>query len=439
MLESIPDNPTPSDISHLERMEKVIDALKSRFGMNVIITAAPNTVANEAAVDYTFENRPFFKTTTRLNPADPQQMDRLFKIRREQMGYFANAEGLAVIDSDPGGYSGSTDKEFVDILNRYMDIIGELNPDAYLYYWMWVGWQAYNRMWEEIEAGNKCPELHVVSSDFENVLNELIAGEKDNWKLFSCWPVHQEVIKKLGLQSKSLFFPYGVVEGEPTFPFTNLSPDNVSKEFSRFNDKDMPLGVMANSQTHAVQLPNTYLFAKAAGSKCMGCDSLEEFADSLIPGEGLLISQAWQALQSDDSSQMYALVPELREKSLEELSSGSAGGLLLMTPGDFLADLALQLEFRADVVEFMNSDESAQDNKAILGSLTRTWRRWQSRTGFSDAYMDTMNLHPALRKLGDENINKVLDDFNDWRDPGIRHGIVPRLLDAITDFAEDEE
>jgi len=435
MLETIPDDPTPSDINHLENMRSVIHTLKSRFGMQVLMTMGPNTMANQHASEYTFETRPFFKTTERLNPADKTAMDRMFSVRAMQMEYLAEADGIVVIDSDPGGYVGSTNMEFVGLLERFMDLASASNPDSVLYHWMWLGWETYNRMWEATLKGDAVPEIPTSREDFDDVLGALIKSSRSNWRLFSCFPVHQDIIDKYNLRDRAMFFPYGLIEGEPTFPFTNWNLDSIKNEFKRYNPSETPLGIMANAQTHALQLPNTFAFAREAGGDCMGCETLEDFANALIPGEGLLISRAWEALQGNDSSIMYALVPELREKSLEDMFSGSAGGLLLMTPGEFMEDLAYQLEFKADIVDLRSALATGETVKYAVGSLARSWKRWQIRTGFVDAYCDVLGIHETLKLLNDPAINSIIVDFDNWRTPEIRHGLLTRLLEALDDWS----
>lgn len=44
-------------------------------------------------------------------------------------------------------------------------------------------------------------------------------------------------------------------------------------------------------------------------------------------------------------------------------------------------------------------------------------------------------LNEPLSKLGDENLNSVLRQFHNWRNPSVRNGLVPRILDAMEKFA----
>ena len=73
-----------------------------------------------------------------------------------------------------------------------------------------------------------------------------------------------------------------------------------------------------------------------------------------------------------------------------------------------------------------------------LQQLLAVFRPYQSCLGFEDAYggdlAEALN-HP-LQQLDDTELNTVLSDFSQWRDPTVRHGIVSRLLDAIEGYCE---
>ena len=128
LTETMPDPLTRSDVAHLTKMRAVVDMLQAEFGMTVLIVFGANTVGNKAAAEFTFENRPFFKTDLRLNPADPAEVERLVAFRRSVYGYLSNADGTVVIDSDPGGFVGSTNAQFSLLLRRHQEIVTELNP-----------------------------------------------------------------------------------------------------------------------------------------------------------------------------------------------------------------------------------------------------------------------------------------------------------------------
>lgn len=439
MLEIIPDPLTKSDIAHLEKMRQVIDLLHSDFGMDVIITLGANVIGNEHAREFPFEIRPYFKCDQRLNPGNKHDVDRLIQFRRNLYAYLAKADGIAIIDSDPGGYIGSTNDEFSNLLWRHIDMVHEYNPSAQLYYWMWMGWEAYNKMWKEVQEG-KLARFDITSTDFKSVIRKLMERPNELWRILSCQPIHQEIVDEFGIQDRAMFFPYGLVEKEPTFPRTNCDPDDIYKEFAAFDFNGTGLGQMANSQTHAVQQPNTYIFAHFAKGGTRDSVDLPKFADGLIPGSGKLIAQAWEALNESDPVHIREISSLVRKEiELATNSTGPFSGLLLRTPKQFLDDLALQLDWHADMREFSAAIDHNNDWHKPLNALISSWNQWYLRTGFTETHcsLGIEFIHSALRKLHTPELDAVLDDLEDWRDPSKRHGLVTRLLTEMLAIAKE--
>ena len=135
--------------------------------MRVLIALCPNVIAkNEEASTYTFVERPFFYTDQRVNPADAIALGKMLEWRRKIFTPLKKIDGVLIIDSDPGGYPGSDNVEFVSLLNSHRTMFNELNPDIELYYWIHAGWEAYCRFYEtaefamgetdEIQGGHRC-------------------------------------------------------------------------------------------------------------------------------------------------------------------------------------------------------------------------------------------------------------------------------------------
>lgn len=433
MSETMPDPLTESDKAFLGKIRDVIRMLHDEVGFKVWICICPNTVGNEHAAEFTFENRPFFTTDLRLNPGDPTEVDEIMQRRRPVFDYIREADGISVIDSDPGGYIGSTNAEFASLLCRYMQVFSEYNPAGTVYYWMHVGWESYNQWWEEAERSAEFPPFRWEKKNWLEVVSALNDSGLKNWGLFAGHPLHIEVVEAMGASNRALYYPYGVVEGEPTFPLTNCHPEVVAHYLAAYDRTKTERGAIANSQSHVVQLPNTYLFAHLAKGGAIDSADLAAFARGLVPEIGDTIAGGWRALwPGDDTAKMRKLADELASHENDQFSAGPHSGLLLGGANRYVTDLALQLRFRAasvDIIRALSEDEDASDK---LKTLIPAWSAWQARTGFNDAYGDAQGLLPALRKLGDPQADAVLRDFDDWRDPSVRHGIVIRLLDALS-------
>lgn len=432
MTETVPDPPTPSDIAQFEMFGRVTTMLQHEFGMTVLFTLGPNTVGNEKAASYTWQERPFFECDSRLNPADGKEMDRLMRIRRELLKHVAHADGFVVIDSDPGGYIGSTNEEFADLLQRHMEMLRTMNPKTMLYYWIWCGWESYNRFWQRAEETGEVV-LTPDERDWEVVVRRMMEWPEDSWRVLSCNAGHHAMVKRLGIADKAIYLPYGLVEGEPNYPHTNCFPDEIERRLKSYHEVSEYLGCMANCQTHAVQQPNTYLFSHFAHGKPRDEVDLAGFAETLVPGLSKLISESWTCLNSDDLFGARELAAQLDSEAAKNPAPGPYSDLLFGTPKHYLEDLAMQLRFAADIKAFVDAVESGGNWKPALMALIGSFEAWTDRTGFVDAYYGQLEntLHPSLRKLGSSEIDSIIDDFNNWRNPAVRHGIVRRLLAAM--------
>ena len=146
VLETMPSPLTSSDRNCLKKIAAVIDTLHNELGMRVYIALCPNVSAkdNEARKS-PFEQRHFFYCDTRVNPGDPVALGQLIERRRELFRPLAKVDGVVIIDSDPGGYPGSTNAEFVNLLLAHRRMFDSLRPGIELVYWNHVGWPAYGR------------------------------------------------------------------------------------------------------------------------------------------------------------------------------------------------------------------------------------------------------------------------------------------------------
>ncbi len=151
-----------------------------------------------------------------------------------------------------------------------------------------------------------------------------------------------------------------------------------------------------------------------------------------MPEVGELIAAGWNAMwPGDDTAKMREIAGQLSAQAEDRFSAGPHSGLLLGGARRFVEDLAMQLKFRAASVDAIRAIDEGADVAGKIKALVPAWSEWQARTGYNDAYGDSQGLLRALGQLGDPGVDAVLHDFNDWRDPSVRHGIVTRLLSAL--------
>ncbi len=393
MLEIMPDPPTPSDRASLEKHAQVIAMLHKEFRMRVVVTLSPNVVANDAeARKATYETRHFFHVDRRVNPADQDAVTKMMARREKLLPYLKDADAFAIIDSDPGGYPGSTNAEFVQLLIDHRRLLDRLRPGIELTYWMHAGWESYSRFYQtgKLVLGDE--------AEHTDALRRLQAANPEPWGMANGLPF----AKKLGLEAKVISFNYGRIEGEPSFPLTNYG-GNAAYEGGH---NPGPRGVMGNAQTHCVQLPNTFAFARGAAGLPLTEADYVRFAEDLIPGKGRIIVDAWIAISGKDAGAMRKSAAQLKRVS-GQLHKGRLSGLLFGDPRRFLTDLQLQLEMKAAYQDFLTASSGAAPWKPALASFVSAAEAWQSRTGYQDSW-NWPGMVPALRKLKSPAIDAVL-------------------------------
>lgn len=401
VLETMPNPLTESDRRNLERISSVIDMVHGEFGMRLLIALCPNVMAkDEEASKYTFEDRPFFHTDRRVDPGDDEAMARMMAWREELFRPLAKADGVSIIDSDPGGYPGSTNEEFVRLLAAHRRMLDRLRPGIELYYWIHVGWQAYCDYYRTAEFRMGKQE------EIEDTLRRLRDAKPEPWGILSGWG--PQVGEGLGLKDRTIAFRYGAIEGEPSFPMTNFGGDTAWQVGATPGAR----GVMGNAQSHCLQIPNTFAFARGAQGKPVTESDYVELANNLLAGQGSAIVQAWKALAGVDADTMRAARAEIGRVKAANPQPGPLKGLLFGDPQRFLDDLAMQLDakaaledFRAEV--FAELRDEARVKTTFSGFVTAI-DAWQRRHGYQNQW-SWERMEQALVKLDDPGINATLE------------------------------
>lgn len=442
-LDCMPPEPTASDRAFHATLGRMIDLAHVRYGMKVFITAGPNVIGNEKSAAYSFAERPYFVCEKKVNPKNRQEMKVFLRGRRNQLEPLRNADAFVIIDSDPGGYIGSTNDEFVMLLKGQIEAFRSLNPQAELIYWMWFGWEAYNRWWAEMAkpAAERQPVEWGGYSEILTLIREHIA---EPWSVFVSNQKHFEVTQTSDLMAKRFFNPYGLIEGEPTFPLTNFSPETIYEGLAAYMaaPQHYPRGIMANAQTHCLQLPHTYLFAHFVRGGTLANIDLDRFAEDILPGLGTVIAHGWRTIEQHDPAAQRAAAGELKKYIGEAHQHGRLAGLLFGDADRFLTDLVMNLELRAALIDMKTSIDS--QDKAVAVAVRRVLdclRPYQQRLGFVDAYYGPLDteLNNQLKRINHGLLDTVLKDFGDWGNPAGRNGIVPRLLDAMEAYCREKE
>jgi hypothetical protein len=289
---------------------------------------------------------------------------------QERYGYLegvANADALAIIDSDPGGYPGSTNADLIRLLARHRKLLDRLRPGIELIYWMHFGWEAYSRHYADGRSYRGTDEEH------SEMLRRLRTLNPEPWGLANGLPYAE----KLGLAGKVTAFNYGRIEREPSFPLTAFTPERAHSAGS------LPAarGVMGNAQTHCVQLPNIFAFAQGARGRSVAREEFTRFAEDLIPGIGQAIVQAWEALGSANSTALLSAAQRLQSLRGKTFIAGPLKGLLFGDPDRFMDDLQAMVELKAAGQGFID-----RPSRNRLSPLVTALKKWQQRTGYMNRF-----------------------------------------------------
>lgn len=424
VIETIPNPPTPSDLDSLEKHRQVIRMLHQDLRMRVVVALCPNVEPSDSeAAQATFEQRHFFYSDRRVNPADKAAVAELIARRTPLLQYFKEADGFAIIDSDPGGYPGSTDHEFVDLLAAHRKLFDRLRPGIELLYWMHAGWAGYSRFYATAEFHPS------TDAEFTETLRLLDKANLAPWGIATA---RRDLVVKAGLSERMIALNYGRIESEPSFPRTNFGGDRAYE-----GGKDTgPRGVIGNAQTHCVQLPNIFAFARGAKGQTLTDSDYREFAARLIPGQGALLVRAWQALAGDNSQAMLTVAAELEALPPRSRTIGEYKGLLFSSADRFLRDLVLQLRFTASARDLIGARGNRQPFGDKLGAFVEAATLWQRQHGYENRWywpelrQATEGLSPELaRAWAPESDAKGFEKVR--REYAIKETMTPRILDAL--------
>src|SRR5262249_5193053 len=158
--------------------------------------------------------------------------------REQLLRPLRNVDGVAIIDSDPGGYPNSPIAEFVNLLGEHRKMLDRVRPGIELLYWMHAGWRGWGPLYEQGKIAFNRP------AEYDETVTRLIALNPEPWGMAN----GLEYARQHGVADRVIRFNYGRIEGEPSYPMTNWSGQN-AYDGAR---SDAPRGVMGNAQTHCV-------------------------------------------------------------------------------------------------------------------------------------------------------------------------------------------
>lgn len=412
LLETMPEPLTPSDEACLQKISTVIDLAHLEFSQKAYIVLCPNVaVNNEEAAKSSFEKRLFYHTDRRVDPGDPVAFGPVIAWREKLLRRLKAMDGLFIIDSDPGGYANSTDLEFVYIMGAHRRLLDRLGEGKELYYWAHAGWEAYARYYATGQFRMGPPE------ELRATVALLAKQRCEPWGVAVRLPNFADPI---GMGDRVMAFPYGAIESEPSFPLTLFGQERVLSGAQHPGQR----GILGNTQTPCMQLPNTFAFARVAQGQSVERSDYVRFANDLLPGRGEAIVAAWEALQGEDVTQIKNVIIQLEMMHREPVTVGALSGLLFGDGSRFIDDLVRQLRMAASAHALNAAVDAEPRDPARIRQALREFvaaaESWQNQHGYSDSW-HWLPLDHALGKLNAPLV-KELEKLNS---PSAGEGATP--------------
>jgi hypothetical protein len=344
-MEIMPVPLSKEDAEYLEECRRIVDYAQKKHGMEVWIMQCTNRVAKDRCGVADPRRRPYWRPSQEdLNPGNPQHYRAIMESREALYRIVNNVDGVCNIDSDPGYCAGSPISDYLKVLQGCRALLDRHNVhgrQAKLVNWMWFGWGLPPQ--RSFEPAHQALTIRGLRQDLP-----------EPWGLVSGRFEFLGLCREQGVLAKTVVLPYGIIEGEPSYPTTNVQIDAIRAAFEDHIAKYPELGgVMGNVQTPLLQFPNVYFYTSATWDaqyrKRSEREVLLDLARLLYPEHAPLIADCYLALKAADVPRMGALAGQLGDL-VEQDRLGRPGlfGRKLFPDHRIVARiLVLQLRLRA--------------------------------------------------------------------------------------------
>jgi hypothetical protein len=389
-MEIIPVPLSADDEAYLQEVQRVVDYAQNQRGMEVWIMQS----ANRVAVSDCKVKDPRFRTywvpgecQQDMNPADPDQFEKIVKHFEAFYKIVNNADGFCFIDSDPGGWPGSPLSEQTKIFNAARKLLNQYNAHkekTKLIDWMWLGW---GRHPTGEDSGEKATAF------MESTIRNFKENLAEPWELISGMSHYLESAKSQSSLEKTTFLQYGAIEMEPAFPATNLGLKPLEDVYAAAAKYTGLKGIMGNNELMSLQFPRTFYFFNRAWDANYGSRSeaemLSELAGQLYPEHRQLIAASFEGLREDDPAKIAITLAEL-SRIVQKGDAGRAGAMgRYLFPDRLIVvkNLQMQLEIRAArqaFIQAMSQKEKpdVRESARLLEDYFDKLLAWNHETGW---------------------------------------------------------
>lgn len=387
-MEIMPLPLSPEDQAYLEECRRVVDYAQKKHGMEVWIMQCTNRVAQDRCGVADPRLRPYWRASQKdLNPAEPQDFQAIMASREAMYRIINNADGVCNIDSDPGFCLGSPLGDYVKVLQGCRALLDRHNlhgKEAKLIQWMLWGWGREIMRSEGLEQH----QLLTVRAVKQGLPEPL-------WFMSGTFGWDLPICRGEGLIARTVCLQYGVIEGEPAYPRTNVSMAAIRGMFDGTTEFPELAGVMGNMQTPLLQFPNMFFFTSVMSDFDYRTRSEEEalldLSRHLYPEHKQLMADGFLALKEDDPTKMETRIDQLdrlvREDRLGRL--GIFGRKLFpdhrIVARSLLAQLRLRAAYQRLLLGISPTTPRAECER-LLGDCLDAYLAWDLMHGWHDLW-----------------------------------------------------
>ena len=387
-IEIMPVPLSPEDRAYLEECRRVVDYAQQKHGMEVWIMQCTNRVAKDNCGVADPRRRPYWRPSQQdLNPGKPEDFKAIMASREAMYRILNNVDGVCNIDSDPGYCPGSPLSDYVKALKGFRELLDRHNRhgrQTLLVNWMWSSW------------GRQTTDPKVLEGYQRETIQLLKKDLPEPWGLIAGWGSMLSICREENVLQKTVFLPYGVIEGEPSYPATNLYIDNLRPQFNGFAAKNPKLaGMMGNVQAPLLQFPHVHYFTSAmldAGYRNRPeREVVLDLCGHLYPEHKQLLADCYFALRETEPARVQALADQL-DRLVREDKLGRLGvfGRKLFPDGRIIAQsLVLQLNFRAArqrLARDLTPSCSQADCERLLADYFGAYLTWEAAHGWHNLW-----------------------------------------------------
>lgn len=385
-MEIIPLPLSAEDEKYLREVRRVVDYAQTRHGMHVWLMQSANRVARDNCGVPDPRKRPYWRPSQEdRNPADPQQFQAIMDSREALYRIVDNVDGVCTIDADPGGWQDSPLSDFLKILKGCRELLDRHNMHgtrAKIICWMWFGWGMH---------GDRIADPEFM----RETIRAMKAEMPEPWMLVAGMPAYLNVCREEGVLDRTVYLPYNTIEGEPSYPGTNVGFAESERILAHAAGTAGLAGVMGNAQCPLLQLPRVYHYLAALWDPRTlvrkETETLRELGAALYPRHADLVADAYAALAGGDADRAEALA-----RALADLADsgrlgppGYLGRCVFPAPAFVARSLCLQLRLAAAAARLSESVRpgvSRDDCAGLVENLLEAYLAWDTAHGWHELW-----------------------------------------------------